>query len=465
MIDARARAAWVLALPLAACAAPTPPLDTPSLAAARTLPDRYAPMALPDVGFIDAIAQWWRRFDDPALARLAEATLAANQDIVQAAQRLAQARARARAAGATRLPTLGIAFEPARTALSGELALGWDPDLFGGLASAHRAARSELAAAGYDLASVQRAAVAEVAASYVAYRALQARLAETRAALAGQRALLDVIEHRHAIGIAVAADVERARLQLFQIEALVPALDDARRQAANRIAVLIDRAPGTVAPMLDGPATIPHADALPVAGVPADLLRRRPDVRAAEARIAAAAAKAGVARAALKPQLSLGAVIGGAAFSLPSLAESLVSTVVGRISQTLFDGGRGRAAIDEQRAAAREAVAAYRATILAALEEVENARSAVDAGAERVRIARAACAAAQRNAALTRGAYEIGLSDLFILLDAEQQALAERDALVMAEADRTAAQMQLYVALGGGWTIAPQTLDRPPRIP
>ncbi|RIA36870.1 NodT family efflux transporter outer membrane factor (OMF) lipoprotein [Hephaestia caeni] len=490
MTRAGASAIVAAALPLAACATPAPRTAPPSIITAQALPAHYAIIASPNAGETAAdLTLWWRRFDDPTLTRLIEVALAANQDIVQAAARLVQAQARARAAGAARLPTLGIVLDPARTltrpagaigprtALDGAASLGWDPDLFGGLASAHRGARAELRAAGYDLATVQRAAVAEVAASYVSYRALEVRLVEARTALSGQRALLDVIEHRYAIGIAVAADVERAKLQLFQIEARVPALDDARRRAANRIAVLIDRPPGTIESMLKahleaprsapcGTAPLPHADMLPAAGVPADLLRRRPDVRAAEQRIAVAAANAGVARAALQPQLSLGAVIGGAAFSLPSLVDSLVSTVVGRISQTLFDGGRGRAMLDEQRAAARGAIAAYRATILTALEDVENARSAVAAGASGVRIAKEACTAAQRNAALTRGAYEIGLSDLFILLDADQQALAERDALIVAKADQALAQMQLYVALGGGWAIpAPQTLDRPPRIP
>lgn len=457
-MSARAHAALLGGALLAGCAGSLPAVPVHD---AQAVPERYGGAkgnrAAPDMAY------WWRRFGDPALTRLAEAALAANQDIAQAAERLAQADARSRAAGAARLPTLTAAFDPARTltrpaasagprtALSGEIALGWDPDLFGRLSGAHDVARAELAAAGYDLAAVRRAAVAEVARNYIAWRALSARLANTRAALAAQRRLLDVLEHRHEAGIAVAVDVERARLQLYQVEALVPALADARAQAANRIAVLIGRPPGHLDPLLDGPATIPHADALPAVGVPADLLRRRPDLRAAEARIAAAAAGAGVARADLYPQLSIGGVLSAAAFSIPSLIDSLVSSVVGRVAQTLFDGGRRRALLDERNAAAREALAVYRAAILTALEEVENALSATHATAERVRIGEAAYAAAQRNAALTRGQYEIGLTDLFILLNAEQQALAQSDDLVIARADRAAAQVQLMVALGGGW--------------
>ena len=456
------RASTVLALLLAGCAGRTPAIERAPFAAAQRLPTSYAAAAGAAAAPGD-LAQWWRRFDDPKLVALAERTLAANQDIAQAAARLAQARARDRGAAAARLPTLGVSLDAARTLarpaaftgprtqFDGALDLGWDPDLFGGLASGRRAARAGLAAAGYDLASVQRAAVAEMAADYVAYRGLSARIANAEAALAAQRELLDVIRRRAASGIAVASDVEQARLQLLQVEALIPQLSDARNQAANRIAVLAGAPPGRLGALLDGPATVPSAAALPSVGVPADLLRRRPDVMAAEQRVLAAAASVGVARAQLFPKLSIGGVISATAFSLPSLIDSLVSSVVGGISQTLFDGGRNRAALTESRAATDEAVAAYRAAILAAMEDVEDALSATRATADWVRIDRDARDAAERNAELMRGQYDIGLTDLFILLDAEQQLRDQRDDLLVAETAQATAAIRLYVALGGGW--------------
>jgi len=441
---------------LAGCAAPRPTLDRAPIAEAQRLPESYgsAVSGSPDVD----MAHWWRRFGDPTLTALAERTLAANQDIAQAAARVAQARAGDRAAAGARLPTLGASLDasrmlahPAATQLDGALDLDWDPDLFGGLASAHGASGAQLAAAGYDLASVQRAAVADVAADYVAYRSLSARIANAEAALAAQRRLLDVIRHRAESGIAVAADVEQARLLLLQLAALVPQLADARNQAANHIAVLIDVPPGELGHLLDGPDAIPAADAAPPLGVPADLLRRRPDVMAAEQRVLAAASQVGVAKAQLYPHLSLGGMLGASALSLPGLADSLVSSLVGGLTHTLFDGGRGRAAVAGSRAALREAVAAYRSAILTALEDVRNALSASAAAADQVRIEREAVDAATRNAALTRGQYDIGLTDLFILLDAEQQLHDRRDALLVAETDRATAAIRLYVALGGGW--------------
>jgi NodT family efflux transporter outer membrane factor (OMF) lipoprotein len=447
---------------LAGCSAPRPSLDHVPIAEAQRLPDSYGVPASATAADPD-MAHWWRRFGDPTLATLAERTLAANQDIAQAAARVAEADAGDRAAAAQRLPTLGVSVDASRALtrpaaytgprgqLDASLDLGWDPDLFGGLASAHGAARARLAAAGYDLATVQRAAVAEVAANYVAYRGLCARIDNARAALATQRDLLDVIEHRAASGIAVESDVQQARLLLLRVSALVPQLTDARNQAANRIAVLIDVPPGQLGDLLDGPAKIPAADAPPAPGVPADLLRRRPDVVAAEQRVLAAAADVGVARVQLYPHLSLGGMLSAGAFSLPGLADSLVSSLIGGLTHNLFDGGRARAAVAGSRAAASEALAAYRSAILTAMEDVGNALSATAATAEWVRIDRDAVAAAERNAALTRGQYDIGVTDLFILLDAEQQLHDERDDLLVAETARTTVAIQLYVALGGGW--------------
>ena len=185
--------------------------------------------------------------------------------------------------------------------------------------------------------------------------------------------------------------------------------------------------------------------------MPADLLRRRPDVLAAEQRVLAAAAEIGVAKAQLYPHFSLGGVLSASGGSLPGLAQSLVASLIGGVTHALFDGARARAAVTGRRAEADAAVAAYRAAVLDALEQVQNALSAGRASAEWVRIDRDAVAAAERNLALTRGRYELGLTDLFILLDAEQQLHDRRDDLLVAEAAQATAAIDLYVALGGGW--------------
>jgi NodT family efflux transporter outer membrane factor (OMF) lipoprotein len=458
----RARSGVALfAILLSGCAADTTPLAKPGLAQAQNVPSGYSREA--DSAAPGDLSQWWRRFGDPTLITLAERTLAANQDIAQAAARLEQAEAQERGARANRLPTLNVSLDASRTlirpagtlgaraALTPELDFGWDPDFAGGLRNANRSAHAQRSAAGYDLASVQRATVASVAASYISYRGLDARIANAQAALTAQGQLLDVLRHRFAMGIAIASDVEQARLQYLQVAALIPQLTDARNQAANSVAVLTGTPPGQLGHLLDGPAIVPVATAVPATGIPADLLRRRPDLLAAQNQVLAAAATIGVARASLYPQMTLGGVISASAASLPGLAETLVSSLIGHISQALFDGGRARAAVAQSRGAMHEALAAYRGAILTALQDVENALSATQAANERVHIDQQACDAAQRNAKAIRGQYDIGLTDLFMLLDAEQQLRDERDELIVAQTDRVTAATQLYVALGGGW--------------
>ncbi|WHO38442.1 efflux transporter outer membrane subunit [Sphingobium sp. AP49] len=458
----------VATLPAAILAIASPAVAQPSSAnppmlAAQRLPLTYADMQPSDGAAPPTdLARWWQRFDDPAVTALAEQVIIANQDIAQAAARLTQARARSRGAAAARLPTLGVTLDASRAvarpngltgspnSFVGAVALGWDPDLFGGLADGARGARADLAAAGYDLASVQRAVVAEAINALISYRGLQQRITNVRKALATQREILAVIEHRQRSGIATAVDVEQARLQLLQVEALVPQLENARDQNANRIAMLTNEAPGLHPTWLDARVAIPTAPGASL-GVPADLLRRRPDVMAAEQRLLAAGAGIGVARATLLPSLSLGGLLTGGATSLASIADGLIASVIGRISQTLFDGGRNRAILAERKGATQEALAAYRTAILTAVEDVENARAALRASQGRVRIGEEAERVAQNNARLTRGQYDIGLVDFFILLDAEQQLLDQRDDLAVARVDQATATLQLAVALGGGW--------------
>jgi outer membrane protein TolC len=214
--------------------------------------------------------------------------------------------------------------------------------------------------------------------------------------------------------------------------------------------VLIDVPPGALGDLLDGPSTLPSATTPPL-GIPADLLRRRPDVLAAEQRVLAAAGEIGAAKAQLYPHFSLGGVLNASAGSLPGLAQSLVASLIGGVTHALFDGGRTRAAVAGKRAEAAAAVAAYRSAVLDAVEQVQNALSASRTSAQWTQIDRDAVAAAERNLALTRGRYELGLTDLFILLDAEQQLHDRRDDLLVAETAQATATIDLYVALGGGW--------------
>jgi len=199
--------------------------------------------------------------------------------------------------------------------------------------------------------------------------------------------------------------------------------------------------------------TPPEAEGL---GAPAEVLRRRPDVRGAEQNLIASSARVGVARAQLYPLLGLTGSLGSASVGIGSLFDVITGGVVATISQLIFDGGRTRAQVHGAEAAARGSLAAWRQKILTALEEVESASVDLKTARERVAIQGEALDAATNAAVLARSQYQAGLTDFRDLLTAENQLLAARDSQVSAEADRASAFVRLTQALGGGWS--PETL-------
>ena len=186
-------------------------------------------------------------------------------------------------------------------------------------------------------------------------------------------------------------------------------------------------------------------------GIPADTLRKRPDVRASERALAAATARIGVAQAQLFPALNLSGNVGTSALSLGSLGDVVTGGVFATLSQLIFDGGRRLASIRSARAVADGAFAAYRQTVLTALEDVENGLVALKSARDRETALGDAFEAANNAAILARSQYRAGLTDFQTLLDAERQLLSARDGLASAKADEANAIVQLYLALGGGW--------------
>jgi outer membrane protein TolC len=184
---------------------------------------------------------------------------------------------------------------------------------------------------------------------------------------------------------------------------------------------------------------------------PAEVLRRRPDVRGAEASLLSATARIGVARAQLYPLLRLTGSVGTSTLGISNLFDIITAGVVGSVSQLIFDGGRTAAQVDSAEAGARGALAAWEQAILGALEDVESAAVDQRSAVERVTINLEAVEAANNSAVLARSQYEAGLTDFRTLLSAENQLLSARNQLVGAEADRASAFVRLTQALGGGW--------------
>jgi multidrug efflux system outer membrane protein len=474
-------AASVLAT-LAACAVGpdhrTPELDVPSVYAsdasriaqgargASAVTARPAVAPLPEVD-----APFWQRFGDPLLDELVATALRENHDLKVALARFDQANALLREARFDHLPTVTASASAADVRssadelpgasrgdrdfhrYSAQVDVGWELDVFGRVRRNVESRRAEAAADAADLAAVQVAIVGEVARGYLELRGLQQRLAVARNNADNQRETLRIVEARLDAGRGTEFDTSRASAQLEATLARIPALAAAVDVSMHRLAVLTGQPPGALVARLDGAAGLPALPGTVDAGTPGDLLRRRPDVRAAEQRLHAATARIGVATADLFPRFTLAGLIGtrslesGALFGRDS--ESRLA-VLG-IDWSFLDVGRVRARIEASNAAAAGALAQYERTVLEALEETENALVRYgQARLEDAHLERSARDGA-RAAALARVRYDAGAADLLDVLDAERSLLQAQDAWADGRTRSATALVDLYLSLAGGW--------------
>jgi NodT family efflux transporter outer membrane factor (OMF) lipoprotein len=448
------------------------PLDEPDRAthsmASADQPGRVADLGIPDRWSVTAapgqaeLTRWWRSFDDPVLGELVEQAARNNLDLAQALARLRQAREALVISGAALLPSLDASggYRRSETLRGGSggsdsFSLGLDAsyqiDLFGGTRSAVSASRAQYEGAGFDYATVLLSVQGEVARNYVLARAYQAQIANARASLAVQDDNLEIAGFRVRAGLVSSLDAEQARASRAQTAAGLPQTEQQYDAAVARIGVLTGQAPGALKDRMAAAAPIPQGPASVAAGIPADVLRQRPDVRAAERDLAAATAQIGVARAALLPALSIGGNLSANAPRIGDVLDIITGSLFAQIGQIIFDGGRSGAQLRSSRAAADGAFAAYKATVLAALEDVENALMALRSAEERERQFAIALDAASNSTLLARDQYRTGLAD-FTTLNAQEAALiSARNGLVQARSDKAIALIALYTALGGGW--------------
>lgn len=436
--------------------------------------DAGAANAAPDV------SGWWRKFGDPMLDRLIDEALEAAPDVRSARARLRQARAARSLAVANLFPSVGASASATRstagTAIGGSgqaqtlYAAGfdasWEPSIFGGLRDAADAAAADAAASAATLESTRVSLAAEVAFDYVSLRAYQLRLAIARANAASQAETLQIAEWRQQAGLATTLDVEQARTNLEQSRASIPSLDIGRAEAEHALALLTGKAPGALQATLQEAKPLPMAPEEVAVGIPADTLRQRPDVHAAELALRAEVARTAEQRAALYPSLTLSGSWGWKAFSAAALGggDTLVRSLAAGLAGTLFDGGRIRARIEVQDAVQEQTLIAYEKSILTALQDVENALVAYAAGRERVDTRRRAAAAARNAAWLAHAKYQAGLVDFQTVLDTDRTRLAAEDNLATSESDVLTATISLYKALGGGWRPMPESAESPEQV-
>jgi NodT family efflux transporter outer membrane factor (OMF) lipoprotein len=405
------------------------------------------------------LASWWALFDDPLLGRLVGEASAGNLDLAQAAARLVQARESLVQARAGLVPEVGASagagrdFGPGddRSSFSLGADASWEIDLFGRIRRGIEAAGADAEGVYYDREALRVAIAAEVATNYIQTRLAQERLALARDTLAIADDNLQIAQWRVQAGLASSLDSEQARAARAQTAASIPNIETAFASATYRLAVLTGRAPGALTAELEEAKPIPRGPADVAVGIPANALRQRPDVRAAERNLAAATARIGVAEAQLYPAFRLSGNIGTSAFSLGGLFDAITGGIFSGLSQTLFDGGRLRSQVRSQQAAADGALAAYRQSVLTSLEDVENALLALRSARERQVQFAIALEAATNSAILSRVQYRSGLTDFRQLLEAERSLLSARDGLAGSRGDEALALVQLYRALGGGW--------------
>ncbi len=460
---ARTSVLALVALTMAGCAQPqvAPPQAT------VTVPVEWAESDPAPIS-VD-IAEYWRLLNDPLLTELVEGAVANNRNLAQSVARLDQSRSQLRSARAGFLPTVtGSAGSgrdlgtnnPGQNSFSLGADAQWEADLFGRVSNDVAASAGDLAAAGYSLADLQRAIVGQVAISTIQARAIGLQLAIARSTLAYQEDNLQIARWRNQAGLVDSLDVEQARTQRAQTAATIPQLESSLAATANALSTLAGEPPGRVrAALQDDARAVPNP--APLAGwePPAEVLRRRPDVRGAEASLIAAAARVGVARAQLLPALRLTGSLGTSALGIGSLFDLITANVFAGVSQLLFDGGRTSAQIEGAEANVRGAQAAWEQTILQALEEVESAAVDQRTSAQRVDLSAEAVDAASNSVLLARSQYQAGLIDFRTLLSAENQLLSARNQLVGAEADRASAFVRLTQALGGGWDARAYAAD------
>jgi len=308
-------------------------------------------------------------------------------------------------------------------------------------------------AAQEDLRDVLVSLCAEVALNYVDVRSYQTRLKITEDNLAAQNETYDITRWRYQAGLTTQLDVDQAKLTMENTRAGIPSLRSTLEQAKHRLALLLGQQPAALKQLLAASARIPAASAEIGVGIPADLLRRRPDVRRAERKLASQTAQIGVAEAARYPDFTLSGSIGLESLAYANLytAGAKAFQVAANAAWTLLDAGRIRSNINIQNALQEQALGLYQSTLLTALRDVENALTAYSEERKRRDALNAAVEAGIRALALADAQYISGLLDFQRVLDSQRSLLSAQTQLATSESEVAADIVRLYKALGGGW--------------
>jgi NodT family efflux transporter outer membrane factor (OMF) lipoprotein len=460
----------LLVLALAGCAS-NPDVPTPGITPSPT----YLHGQTQPPGDSSGDLQWWRQFGDEGLVRLVECSAVANHDIRIAVERAREARAGRVVADSRLFPSVDMtatlsnsstgqpspvkqSMPDTRTKRAG-LEVGWEVDLFGGARAAAGAASRDAKAAAFGVSAAQLIATSEVARQYFIWHGARQRLKILESLLRAQRDTERLTRSRYREGMVSGLDVASAAAETSSMQASLLQLRTLMAVTESRIAVLTGSDPSIPVPELE------DADEFqwiylkqPVSGQPADLLRRRPDLLAAEQRLAAESSRLAEAKANRFPKIFLSALFGRQELTLNDsldLSAARYSNVALAFALPLFNAGRVQAGIDAQSARERESLLSYEKAILGAIEDVENRLSTLASERQRLDVLSAAVSDREQAVFHAKSLFREGQIDLLQLLDVQRARLATELLLAESNAQYAVAYVQLYKALGGGWQVLP----------
>lgn len=450
---------------LGACTAlaPSRPVDAPTSARFLEVPPGWMAAAPADTL---ARGSWWTLFNDAVLNDLVPQVAVNNQNVAAAAAAVEESRAAVREQRASFFPTLsldagarragvgrgGSSSTSAANNYSAGLSASWEPDLWGQVTNSVNAATASAQASDADLANATLSAQATFVIDYLSVREADAEIATLRTTIEGYQRALQITQNRYAAAIAQKSDVLQAQTTLANAQADLASLQQQRAQFFHAMAVLVGQPPaGFTLPAGDWHAAI--VPAIPV-GLPSELLQRRPDIAAAERRVAVANANIGVARAAYFPALTLSASGTQGSTRLSDLfnASSFAWSLGLSLAETIFDGGARTARVEEAQASWKQSVAQYRQTVLTAFSAVEDQLSAATSLEQQQALRLVATQSADQVEQEMQNRYKQGLVAYTDVVTAQASALSARRAFMQVSLNRQTAAVDMVSALGGGWS-------------
>jgi NodT family efflux transporter outer membrane factor (OMF) lipoprotein len=410
-----------------------------------------------------ALARWWTTFNDPQLAKLIEQGINGNFDLKNALARINEARARRGIAKADFYPKInssgaaGETYNGTVDQRNPRYALGldasWEIDLFGRIARSVESTQATLEATEAGYQDVLVSLCAEVALNYVQMRTSQAQLKVAEQNIQAQTEIYQLALWRWQSGLADKLDAEQALSSVEQLTAQLPTLKTNIAQNQHQIAVLLGLAPASLNAQLNNDKNIPRTDLKIAIGVPADVLRQRPDIQRAERELAGQTAQIGVATAEQYPKLTLSGTIGLEAIKASNLFSTagLIDSLLGKLTFPIFNAGQIKENIAVQNAKQQQALAAYEATVLTALKDVENALVGIAQEQQRLQALAQAAATAQSAMSLAKTQYESGLTEFLNVQQTQRTLLSLQEQYIGSQGQLSLYVISLYKALGGGW--------------